>query len=114
MGEGAFGSNGSVHWEIKYGKSSAPPDHRDYDVNKKHPGDKRKDVPKTWMKRRPMGNGKGAFLVTARFKTRGDAEAALAKALRNYKNGALTLAVPLRPFRAKAGSSKAWEVKVRW
>ena len=114
MGEGAFGSNGSIHWEVKYGNSSARPDHRDYDISKRHPGDNRRGLPSKWMKRRVMGNGKDAFLVTARYKTKAEAEAAWKRALKNYKNGKITLAVPLRPFRPKAGDSKGWEVKVRW
>ena len=44
MGSGAFGSNGSVHWEIRYSdRRNADPDHRDYDDSKRHPGDPTKE-----------------------------------------------------------------------
>lgn len=119
MGSGAFGSNGSVHWEIKYSdKPTAPAAHRDYDSAKRHPGDSRKAVP---LKSRPViGTGKAnshpeKFRVTARYPDKASALYALEEAIKRLKGGkVVVLDVDLRPFTLQSGDPRRWEVKVDW
>jgi hypothetical protein len=114
MGDGAFGSNGSVHWTVRYKGKAGFKVYGGRDLTNRHPGDRRKGLPVALMQRRPIGRGQGAFLVTARFTGKREAVAALNRARKSYKNGKITLPVALRPFRSNPGKSNAWEVKVRW
>jgi hypothetical protein len=116
MGFGDFGSNRSVHWQIKYDNKSKFPDHVDVDDSIKHPGDKLKTCA-------PIGKlmgHTGAFRVTARYGSHQRALAALEKALdvlKRSKSPNVLLDVELRPFahvRGGPGKRERWEVSVDW
>jgi hypothetical protein len=107
MGSGAFGSNGSVLWEIKYSdKPTAAPAHRDFDAAKRHPGDHRKDLPASGKSRPMIGAGKThshpeKFRVTARYPNKASALHALETAVRRLKRGkVVVLDVDLLAFHA--------------
>lgn len=116
MGSGAFGSNGSVHWEIRYtdGKNSKP-DHRDYDDTKRHPDDPNKAATLPLI---GQGKAKGSFRITARYPNKAAAvqalEAALKKAESSKGSSVVVLDVGLRNFRQRSGNSDGWEVKIDW
>jgi hypothetical protein len=121
MGSGAFGSNGSVHWEIKYSdRPTAGAAHRDSDSSKRHPGDRRKGLPVFWKSRPVIGAGKAKshpekFRVTARYPDKGSALHALERAMKALKGGrVVVLDVDVRPFQEREGVPDRWEVKVDW
>lgn len=119
MGSGAFGSNGSVHWEIRYGDGpSAKPDHRDYDDSKRHPGD-----PTIGKKGLPLigqGKAKEKFRITAHYPSKDAAIDALQRALKKVERSigkdakTVVLTVDLRNFKKRSGDPDGWEVKVDW
>ena len=102
MGSGEFGSNGSVHWKVKYNDGpKSPPDHMDYD---NHPY-------------ASIGKSKGhhrKFRIVARYKSHEQAKAALEAALQNLRSNIVRLDVNLRKRRATPGSSDRWEIRVDW
>ena len=116
MGSGAFGSNGSVHWEIRYSNASnAAPDHRDIDDSKRHPGDKSKAKKGLAC---IGGAADSAFRVTARYPSKEAAVDALQRALDRTQNAKrntpVVLKVKLRPFKTSPGNPERWEVKINW
>jgi hypothetical protein len=117
MGSGAFGSNGSVHWEIAYGDGpNAKADHRDYDDSKRHPADP--SVRKRALPVIGQGKAKNRFRITARYPTKAAAISALTKALERAEgpkgSKIVVLKVDLRNFRKRSGKPKNWEVKIDW
>jgi hypothetical protein len=110
MGSGAFGSNGSVHWQVGH-NDGAPPEHSAVD-DKKHQ--------RIGLGKGPGNDHEGAFRITARFKTRAQAEAALTRAREVFDKSAgseLVLDVHARPFddvHMGPGALKNWEVTVDW
>jgi hypothetical protein len=119
MGSGDIGSNGSVHWMISYTDVvGAPPDHKDWDDSKRHPGGPPDARPE-------IGAGKagpGLLRVTLRFnspveatRVLTDALAALKAAPPNTTN--VTLDVPIRGYRPQAPNAanrNDWEIGVDW
>jgi hypothetical protein len=118
MGGGDFGSDGSVHWNVKYSDNPAdPPDHLDYDDTKKHP-----DKPGT-DPRPPIGDGKagkGLFRVTIRCKNAAEAAKLLSDATaRNQLAGSSDVVIdfPIKPYKPKPPNPKnrnEWEISVDW
>jgi hypothetical protein len=118
MGSGDFGSNGSVHWRVKYSDVVGnPPDHLDYDNTKKHPGQ-----PFNSTDARPMigSNGHpGKFRIRARYPNHGLAQAALNAAQAGFgaTDTVIELDVDLRPFAQVSngpGNPDDWEINVEW
>ena len=104
MGSGDFGSNGSVHWRIKYDDDVDYADHVDIDaVAHEHIGVKK--------------NHAGKFRVTARYNSVDEARLAL-KELQDrfakHPSQALHLDVNARPKSDDPGPVHAWEVRVDW
>jgi hypothetical protein len=116
MGSGAFGSNGSVHWEVRYSNAAnAKADHRDIDDSRRHPGDRNRT-----RRALPLigGRTKQKFRVIARYPTRDAAIQALKRALsttqHSKRNKPVVLNVDLRSYRKNPGNPDRWEVKVDW
>jgi hypothetical protein len=110
MGSGAFGANGSVHWQVGY-NDGAPPEHSAID-------DKRYD--QIGLGKGPGNDHEGTFRITARFKTRAQADAALTRARELFDQTAgseVVLDVRVRPYddvQFGPGAPRAWEVTVDW
>ena len=117
MGSGGFGSNGSVHWRIKYSDVvTDPQDHLDYDETKKHPQE-----PNPADTRPVIGsNGHpGTLRIRARYPNHGLAQAALNAAQAGFgpTDTVIELDVALRPFAQVSngpGSPDDWEINVEW
>ena len=108
MGDGAFGSNGSVHWEIRNSSTVG----NGVDTLKKHPDKPGQDV-------RPIigtPEHQRKFRVTARYPSDTAADAALADLNARHKPGdtELVLYVDVRPYQDAPGPSIRWEVTVDW
>ena len=118
MGGGDFGSDGSVHWNVKYSDDPAdPPKQFDQDNTKKHPGNPGNDP------RPPIGTGKagpGLFRVTIRCKNAAEAEKLLndAVAKRQLANSSdVVIDFPIKAYRPNPPNPKnrnEWEISVDW
>jgi hypothetical protein len=110
MGGGAFGSNGSVHWQVGY-TDGAPADYSAKDS---------KNYDNIGLGKGAGNDHKGTFRIIARFKTRGQADAALKRAREVFDQSAgseVILDVTLRPFdevKSGPGDPRTWEVMVDW
>ena len=113
MGEGAFGSNGSVHWIVKQGTTMTG---TGVDDSKRHPG---KPGDTQYPDNRPVigaDEHAGTFRVTARYPTGAAAEAALRDINNRFKTGntELVLLVDVRAYQSPVGPENRWEVTVDW
>lgn len=118
MGSGDFGSDGSVHWNVKYSDASAdPPKYVEHDDTKKHP-DKPGNDP-----RPPIGDGKagsGLFRVTIRCKDAAEAEKLLNDAIARRQlasSSDVVIDFPIKAYRPNFPNPKnrnEWEISVDW
>jgi hypothetical protein len=108
MGGGDFGSNGSVHWRIKYDDASKYADHVDIDDSLEHA---------------QIGTSKkhpGKFRVTARYNTVKEARQAIGELLARFKKNprkVIHLDVNVRPEDTVCddpGHHNDWEIRVDW
>lgn len=118
MGSGAFGSNGSVYWQVMYDDNATTPFGSGRDATKKHPG--KPDVPGQPDTRPVIGGGQkdhpGQFRIVARFPGTAAAEAALKSLNDAFKVGKteLVLDVDLRSFQDTPGPANRWEITIDW
>jgi hypothetical protein len=118
MGGGDFGSDGSVHWNVRYGdKPGDPVDHMDYDNLKEHPG---KPSPGKGPFIGDGKAGKGLFRVTIRCKNAADAAKMLKDATTKQEStGAsdVILDFPIKNYRPNPPDEmnrNEWEISVDW
>jgi hypothetical protein len=106
MGDGGFGSNGSVHWNVN---GQAPGS--GVDRQKRHPGGGPNGRPVIGAPNHP-----GTFRVTLRYSDPGDAQAAMTALNNRFTPGAtvIYLEVPVRPYQSAPGTPDTWEVTVDW
>ncbi len=105
MGNGDFGSNGSVHWDVSSVSSPA----NGVDDLKRHPNGPPSGKPDIGAPQHP-----GTIQVTLRFASAAAAEAALASVQKVAGGAELRLRVPVRPFQNNPGPKNQWEVSVDW
>jgi hypothetical protein len=107
MGDGAFGSNGSVHWDV----SGVTSPGNGVDTQKSHPGG---------PNGRPVigaPNHPEKFRVRLRYSNPGEAQAAVAALNKAFVPGTTTelvLDIRVRPYRPNPGPTDTWEIGVDW